>query len=189
MRFQVCLFLGLFSYCSHAQEKVEFEVSIPTDSVPQAALSSIESIGFSHGHWYKEYSAEDFSYEYKVKYEGRHYSVEFSEDGSLEDVEMRISLKKDKVDLKTLIYVAVQKDAKKFKVLKVQKQWTPVDENSNFVPANFLTDHSSPSIRYEYVVKLKSNGKLETWEYLLEADGTFVSRLKIVEPTINHLEN
>lgn len=175
-------------FCSHTQEKTEYEVGIHTDSVPQKAILSVQQIGFTKGKWYKEYRISDFSFEYKTKVAGKHYSVEFDQSGNLEDVELLLKKKDYNPTFIEPIEICLEKDADKYKIIKIQRQWFPVETSDSF-NIKAIEEISGPQIRYEFVVKMKVENALETWEYLFDTDLKLLRKLKIVELNFNHLEN
>ena len=89
--FLLILFLpGLL--CS--QQKYEKEYRITTEDLPTEALNYINAFPFDKKiKWYREEGLNTSSIEAKTRYKKQKYSIEFSNDGTLEDVEIKIPFK------------------------------------------------------------------------------------------------
>ena len=74
-----------------SQVKYEKEIRLNKEAIPQAAIDFISSLSFSKKvKWYKEFGLDNTSIEAKTKHEEKKYSIEFTPEGILEDVEIKI---------------------------------------------------------------------------------------------------
>ena len=85
------IFLFCFlSHLTYAQVKIEKESRVVSNDVPEIAIKWLEDV-FDHKKklkWYFEISADSHSYEAKFIRKGKKFSVEFSEEGIIEDIEV-----------------------------------------------------------------------------------------------------
>lgn len=159
----VLLFICLANLASMAQ-KIEFEKRIPADAFPNKALEQIEQ-DFPYAKklkLYQEISSDSITYEAKFCYNRARYSVEFFEDGKLMDIEKKIKYNTIPAEARKTIEQQWNQDMRRFKVVKCQEQT------------------STLGIRYEIEVKGKAENNMDYYEYLFEADGTFVQKSKII---------
>ena len=149
-----------------AQQKYEREVRIQHKEVHPEALQFINSTGIdSKIKWYREIGLETNSIEAKTKYNGQRYSIEFSENGTLEDIEVEIKAR----DLKETILNSLKKSIENaygdFKLEKIQLQYTGNPE----LLKNVFDTGAVPnaiSIKYELVISSKESGTFKQFELL-----------------------
>ena len=107
MKFKIItLFLFLNVANFSAQTKNEKESRIDLSDFPQQALATINSIinDVRRIRYYKEIDEEHKSFESKFKFKHHWYSVEFSNTGILEDIEVTIKEKQlDDISKKNII--------------------------------------------------------------------------------------
>ena len=102
--------LILFTTSGIAQTKIEVEKRIPADSAKRLK-------------WYFEKNQNHSSFEAKFCEFKKHISVEFSTDGTLEDVEVQIRFKKLEKQLETKIKQTLGEEFSNFRILKTQLQF------------------------------------------------------------------
>jgi hypothetical protein len=183
--------LWVFLFCPFflfSQEKMEKEYRIKKKNVPVPALFFMDSVGIKvKTKWYKEEGLEKNSIEVKFKYKKRSYSIEFDTLGKVEDVE--VSRKWREIDKSTqkLIENQLLKDCAKYKVEKIQIQYKGLDKYLYEIVKN--PNSKTPlQIKYELIVKCKSNGGVDLYEYLFNSQGDTVSKSKIIFKNSSHLE-
>ena len=71
--------------------------------------------------YYREYNGENFSYEIKLKRQNIHYSIEFSQEGELQDIEVLIN----KSELPSVVLEAVKNHFQRIKLTRIQKHFLP----------------------------------------------------------------
>ena len=171
-----------------AQEKFERESRIKREEVPLKALDFIDSLHMKTKiKWYKEEALTRHSIEAKFKHQKINYSVEFDTTGNIEDIEIEMDWKEIEAHPSDSIKVQLLKDCTKYKIVKVQKQFTGSEKhlsqllNSNLNPPD-LTE------KYEIVVKCNTRQDVNLFEYLFDESGAFVRKAKIVFKNSSHLE-
>lgn len=163
---------------AQSTQKIEREEKIAIELFPKTALEFVNTISNSRKKvkFYKETDGDKISYEAKLKYQNRKYSIEFDEQGKIEDVEIQLSKRsiKKKAFLKIENYLDTV--ARKYRIEKVQEQY--VGENKTAIQikeqiAQKLVDN------YELIVAFKNNRKIYRREYLFDNKGNFLSKRDI----------
>ena len=186
----VC-FIGLvlLGYGSiYAQEKYEREYRISTNEVPPIALKFVMDVGFSKTiKWYREQGLETTTIEAKTRHKGSIYSLEFTKEGVLEDIEYIVKWKDMPSEARSRIKVFLEMEHDKTKLQKIQQQYT-----GDAIELKELMMGAKPpsvaTIRYEIVVKAKTKGIYETIEYLFSDEGIMERKSIIVEKNTDNLE-
>jgi small nuclear ribonucleoprotein (snRNP)-like protein len=163
-----------------AQVKIEKETRIKPEEAPEIARNFIEKIGFENKiKWYREEGIEDTSFEAKTKHNGKLHSVEFSENGILEDVEVLIKWKLLPIDLQEKITNHLADKYDKFSIEKTQIQYIGNEDDI----ISFLNDGQGKNalqISYELVVETKTGKALKVYEYLFSAAGVYIQSKEVV---------
>jgi len=168
-----------------AQEKIEREYRIDAISAPQTAQNFVAA--FQKGSrikWIKEINAEGNSVEAKFKADGKRYSIEFSEQGILEDVEVIITFSEMPEDVKDKIQKHLKEAFDYYKVEKIQAQYRQSEKEI----LAWRTSNNVLKPLYELVVKSRNSGeKAQRFEFLFDTDGNFVERAKVISRSDNIL--
>jgi len=192
MRYSILLFFIAsitLSPC-FGQTKYEREFRILKKQFPENALEYIseEIKGAKRVRFYKETDSAKISFEAKFKKGKLDYSVEFDQNGKLEDVEISIK----QVDIPNATWGNIQnylvRTFKKFKVRKIQQQY-PVSENETAKATikNAFQNLLLPSINYELIVSAKKNREYQQYEILFDAKGNLRKLRKSLPPNYDHV--
>lgn len=172
--------LLLFALCGVSQQyKYEKESRIKEDAVPENAINFVDSMGFnSRIKWYKEIAYDRTSIEAKTKSKGKRYSIEFSDDGTFEDVEIEIRSSEIPTDTYFLIKKHLQSKYEKYSIEKVQIQYLGdkaliLHFFQEEIPANQI------EINYEIVISTKVDGSFVMFEYLFSESGEAIKSLQV----------
>lgn len=180
MRILKALLLSMSVSTLFAQQKFEKETRVSAMEVPAEALEFTKAL-FSNVpvKWYKETGFNVDSYEAKVKYKAQRYSVEFSLNGNLEDVEVETKPKELPTHILQKIRSRFEIDFQKYRLKKVQVQYLgKADELLRFF-RNANTE-SSVHTNYEIVVSAKKEGTFSQYEYLFDSSGEQLKRSEII---------
>ncbi len=191
MRFSTfILILFAMTTATHGQVKYEREFRILRDQFPQAALESVKPYldGVKKLKFYKEIDSNRRSYELKFKKDRLFYSVEFNEQGILEDVEVIIK----PVDIPDQTWDAIRehlgRNWPKYKIRKIQQQY-PRDafssDSETFQKA--FQNLILPEIRYEIVVRGKTEKGYRDFELLYDANGELLLMRESLPPNYDHV--
>ena len=170
-----------------SQHKIEREYAIKTSQVPEQALKFVnQSFNKNRIRWYAEESQKGRSIEAKVKQDGTIYSVEFDEDGNLQDIEMLIAFNSLAEDLRKAMMKTLEADFTRIKIHKVQRQWT-----GPAATLQQLLNKKSPggkyTTRYELVIRGTKGKSTSDHEVLLDEKGTLINQSKIIQKDSPHL--
>ncbi len=171
-----------------AQEKLEREYRIKEKNVPAAALAFMDSLGINvKTKWYTEESLDRKSIEVKFKFEKRRYSIEFDTFGRVEDVEVTRRWKAVEKNTQNRILMQLMRECTKYKIEKIQFQYIGLEKHLYEIIKN--PNAKTPlQMKYELIVKCKSNGGVDLYEYLFNSQGDTVSKSKIIFKNSSHLE-
>lgn len=177
----------VFHFTSFSQEKYESEKRITAQKVPAKSLNFIRSFAQNKKvRWYLEESLHTKSIEAKFKKNKRKFSVEFTTDGTLEDIE--VSQKKGELPKNTMQTIKQQlsSNCSSFKIRKIQAQFLNITtKNKKVTPEKLLA--TKPN-NFEIVLSCKKNRKLNLYEYLFSYTGTLVSKTRIISKNAINLE-
>lgn len=181
----------LWLSCLSAQEKIERELRIDYEEVPKPALDFVEKLDFDRKvRWYKEYQKNGFSFEAKSTEGGRLWSVEFSAQGALEDVEIKIKQRNLASELRAQISSHLKEEYGKYRIHKVQLQLKGEDE----ILLDFLDDlewdEEAPGIEraFELVVSAKVDGRFQMFEYLFDPSGKVLLKQALALKNSDNIE-
>ncbi len=180
--------LGNFSNSLFAQQKFEKESRLAQSDVPMNALNFIDSLNLKNKvKWYLEEGLERKSIEAKFKRNRKKHSVEFDALGNIEDVEIEMKWDELTTPLKNSISTRLQKDCIKHRINKIQIQYT-----GNQIPLFLKLLSGKPTedltVKYEIIVKCRSEKSTELFEYLFTDKGHFVLASQIIFKPSYHLE-
>lgn len=181
------LFIALPLY---GQAKYEREFRIAKSQFPDQALTWIEEElkDARRVRFYKEIDSARMSYEAKFKKDRLHYSAEFNSRGELEDIELLIR----EVDVPRDVYQAIEghltKDCGRHKIRRLQQQYPVTKEKkTEAVIKDAFQNLILPYINYELIVSCRTgSGRLE-YEYIFNAEGSFISRRISIPPNYDHI--
>lgn len=181
----LCLFL--FSSLK-AQLKIEKEIRIKKEDVPEEAIKFVASMPITSSiKWFKELGQGKISYEAKSKYRGQQLSIEFNDLGTFEDLEIKIHAKEIDPLSMDKISSHLAQEYGKFKIDKVQKQYLG---NPDAIKQLDLKDEQEKGleINYELVVSTKMNDAFALFEYLFDQRGNFIKKSRISSQMTDNLE-
>jgi hypothetical protein len=171
-----------------AQVKLEKEERIKSSALPPSIQKVLNTLPpGKKGKWYKETSLDGVSYEYKVVYNKRKYSIEFSSEGELEDVEILLKKKDISDAVLKIICSGLSIQYQDFRVLKTQIQLRPATEKLPQVVNAPLSPGNSKNA-YELIVEIPAKSGKELREILLSSEGEILSSKKIIAGNQDNLE-
>jgi hypothetical protein len=184
----ICIAVSLLLSSSAFGQKVERESRIKSPEVPEKALEYIRPanpMAERQLQWYRETGLESISFEAKFKHERRWYSVEFSEEGVLEDIEIEIDLHQVPEPTRESIDKYLEAEFKRHRIKKVQIQYKQTSLQTLIKEEVPKTD--SPHA-FELVVKGKKSRLMKLWEVAFSSTGKFISIDQILNRNSTHLE-
>jgi hypothetical protein len=176
-----------FSINGFAQYKYEREIRIRENDVPANALQFVDSLNFnSNIRWYKEIGENRISFEAKTRYKGERYSIEFSDNGIFEDMEIEMSPEEIPFQVFNRITEFLQSELERYAIEKIQIQYSG---NTDLILAQFRNRETMQGVdvHYEIVISTRLEGSFLLFEYLFSETGEFVKKARIVEKSINNI--
>jgi hypothetical protein len=175
---------------STAQDKVEREYKIQRAKVPQKAQDFIYETGIllpkTGVNWYREVSATGETVEAKFKQNNHRHSIEFSESGDLEDVEIEIPFAEVRRSIQASVEHALDSAFVKWKIKKIQRQWVG-DPETMTKAIQTLSRSEGLEENYEIVIKGQSENTKSYFEALFNEEGELVRKSRIIQNSIDIL--
>ena len=180
MKYALYFALFLFTINAIGQTKVEVEKRISKELIPEGAKAYIsKNFKTKKIKWFFEKGENHSSYEAKFCEFGSDFSVEFSTDGTLEDVEVRFKFKSLKEHIKSHIEKSLEEVFSNFRVLKTQLQLTTYDPEK--ITSFFNTNTIPEGGLLELIVLGKTEQSKNRYEILINPEGKIFSMLKLEE--------
>lgn len=186
VRYGTSILFALTGFTLLAQDKTEVERNVSASEVPSVAQEWLhETYASTHRlHWYLEISSGKTSYEAKFRHRGAWHSVEFGEDGALQDIEIIVGLNDLPETARRGMATYFDTTYTKHSIRKIQQQLTGPPEAVRAViqdePAGEVT------CRYEVEFYGKNHQSKALWEGLFDDQGQLQERRRIVlRPTDN----
>ncbi len=170
------------------QKKQEQEFRIDKNELPQNVLTELSGYlkEAKRLRFYKELDGEKSSYEVKFKKDRLRYSVEFDENGKLEDVEFIIEPTDIPED--TLEQIARHLISKhgKYRIKKIQQQYLNGDDTQKTLQDAFQ-NLILPDVRYELIIATKDKEGYSEYEITFDALGKHLLTRKSVNTKYDHV--
>ena len=184
--FRCLIILLLIPLGALAQTKVEVERRVDATDVPAAAREWV-STTYESPHrlrWFYEESSDGRSYEAKLKHRGQWHSVEFGQDGTLQDIEIIIRGRELPETVRQPIRAYFDSTYTQHRIRKIQRQLTG---SLSALRQAVQEDRTEPvSERYEIEFYGKNDQEDALWEGLFDHQGQLLKRREIVlRPTDN----
>jgi len=173
----------------HSQYKYEREHRILKSQFPALAIANIEQnvTDFKRIKFYKETDSTKISYEAKLKKDKLWYSIEFNEEGTLEDIEILIKPTDIPNDTYAKILDYLNNNFTKYKIKRLQQQYPSNNEVVEDIFKNAFQNLMLPSNNYEIVVVGKKEKGYLDYEILFDADGNFKKTRTSLPPNYDHV--
>ncbi|PTX59297.1 hypothetical protein C8N46_110134 [Kordia periserrulae] len=186
------LFLTFSGYCTAQQSyKYEKEERIEKKVFPQKGLDLLDKTlpeKVKNVKYYKERDSVKISYESKLKFKRKYYSIEFTEKGLLEDVEVTIKKKQIPEETREKIENYMRNAYDSYRIKKIQRQYN----NTNTIDAKqviqnaFSNDLNSEHF-YEIIAEVKTKKERYFIEITFTKDGDFTLVRTIIQSSYDHI--
>lgn len=186
------LLLTLFFFCANilsAQLKYEKEFRIRKSQFPEKALLLVlENVTQAKKlKFYKEINASEISFDAKFKKDRLWYNIQFSEDGVLENITLKIN----SIDIPEESYKQMTDYLKNtfntYKIKNIQQQYL-VDKKDSEILKIAFQNLITPNIKYELTIQGKKNKKnSEEFQVLFDSDGKCIASKKSLPPNYDHI--
>ena len=182
-------FLVFFiSLNSNSQIKFEQEKRISKSNVPEKALRFVEGLPLTKKiKWYKEISQDGITIEAKTCFSNHKYSIEFTNQGEIIDVEKKVKFKYLESAVRETIKGELDTLFDKFIIKKTQIQYTDFEDEINFIFEESDIENSAEP-NYELIVRGKDKGIFSTYEITFDHTGVKLKILKVTQRTSDNIE-
>ncbi|MBC2843577.1 hypothetical protein [Winogradskyella flava] len=181
----LCFSMVLFAQFSIGQTKNEREERIKISEFPELAIPVVQALpeACKRIKFYKETDGDKHSFEVKFKYNKQRYSLEFSEDGIIEDIEITTRFKRIEEKSKTEIERFLKQAFDKHKLIKIQKQFVySVEKSASQFINEALSDASLLVPNFEIIAEVRQKKRREIREFTFNDKGLFKNS-RILNPT------
>lgn len=184
------IFIGFlcFIQIGFAQNKYEKESRIKKEAFPENAFALIESYleDAKRIRFYQETDSTKKSFEAKFKKGRLHYSVEFNQEGDLEDVEFIINENDIPEDTWNRIKNYLNSQYPKLRIKKIQQQHPRMGDSKKTLREAFQ-NLMLPHINYEIIFSSKKEKRFQSYEALFNAEGSLLNIRKSFPPSYDHV--
>ncbi|GAB5563665.1 MAG: hypothetical protein Wins2KO_07280 [Winogradskyella sp.] len=190
MKLKISLILLFIIQFSFSQTKNEKEERIPKELFPTRALKLINNLhtNCKRIRFYKETDGDKKSYEVKFKYQKKKYSIEFSEDGILEDIEVLIKFKNLEKVIRANIKTHFKSSYKKYKLIKVQAQYlSQNDADLDKFIEDVLNNNEAIQPNFEIIAEVRDVKKREIKEFTFNSKGEFIKDRTLEPESYEHV--
>lgn len=180
--FLMILLLGLMG---KAQFKFEKESRISSSQLPPGVITLLPQItqDAKRVRYYHEFDGKKESYEVKLKKYGTHFSIEFSQEGVLEDIEMLMP----KSELPVSVLEVIGSQFQRYKLTRIQKQFVPPKDANPIKTVLAVFDKVVKPAAYEIVVHGKTKSGYKQMEFLIDAEGRLLNKRDIIPHNDDHV--
>jgi hypothetical protein len=189
-------FLLLLGICTtgYAQsEKNEVERSINKDQMPSRSAELIDELWPDLGgiKYYRETDGDLTTYEAKLEWMGAQYSIEFSTDGYVIDVEQLIPFESIPEPTANAITRDLESQFSSYRITRIQRQYLARDEDDDddedFIDDILEEDAEDYEIRYEIELDGENRDELGSFELLYNNSGSLLERRRIVRRSLDNI--
>ena len=179
----IVLFFMVNNGFSQVKREVEERISLEKLPNPIKSLLPIIKPRAKHLKFYHEIDGERESYEVKFKKENTLFSIEFNKAGALEDIEVLISKEK----LPKAIIEALNSIFIKYKLVRIQKQFLPTEEETPERIIKRLFENRSTPRAYEIVLLGKTEKENRQFEFIFDPLGNILDKHILMLPNQDHV--
>jgi hypothetical protein len=155
-KFTILIVLSSFHFSFFAQQKFEKEYRINSNEIPAKSLQIIKMWNFKKKvKWYIEEGNDGNTFEAKVVYKRHRYSIEFSEEGQILDVEKKVKFSELSDEIQLKIKENLYRKFKKYRIKKGQVQYTGTETAIYGEVFQLKTTQERAKINFEIVLKTK----------------------------------
>lgn len=174
-------------------EKNEIEDSIDRTEMPEKALETLNEFWPDHDdiRYFSETDGETQTYEAKLEWQRREFSIEFDPSGNIIDVEQLLELDEIRNEASENIKEYLQEQFKRFRITRLQRQYLADDDDGvddiDFVDDILEGDEEDYIIRYELEVEGNKDSEIGAFELLFNSSGSIIQVRSIVRRSLDNI--
>ncbi len=193
----VFVLIALILFISHIPafpQKIKYEKEnrINKEDFPEKALTLLDSVlkKARKIRFYSETNLETKGFECKFKLNKKRFSVEFTGDGKLEDVEFLFDMKRMPEHTRSAIYDHLRENYKKLRLRRIQKQYSGLDtrlSDKEILTRALRSDERNMLIRYELELDGLQENDLVSHELLFGENGKLLQKRTIIDRQVDNI--
>lgn len=179
-----------FVSTASGQTKAEKEERIALSELPvtMQRISSQLPKKIKKIRYYREIDGTKISYEIKLKYKGKNFSIEFNKEGILEDIEIDIKTRDIKEPSKAKLKKYFHANFSKSVWQKIQEQYVfEQPGNQEEFILKLLGSQKGHYPNYEIIAQLKKDNKLTLKEMLFSFEGVLMYEREVEPESYGHV--
>jgi hypothetical protein len=177
----------MFFTGAYSQLKYEKESRLKLADVPPVALRLIDSLEIPVKiKWYSEESLTGSTVEAKFRFNQKKYSVEFSKEGDLQDIEITIESKEIQENIKETIYKNLESEFNKYAIKKIQVHYPGNNPEILSIIMN-PQNETGNDLKYELIVNGKSGKTTKQYEMIFDNKGVLTGTKEIIQKNADYL--
>lgn len=187
------LLTGLLSPIHAQSAKDEVERSISKDEMPEKATTLIDEFWPDLGgiKYFRETDDTVTTFEVKLTWRDAQYSIEFSPEGNVLDVEELISFHTIPETTGNHITRDMESQFSSYRITRIQRQYIARDEDdeddADFIDDILEKDAEDYEIRYEIVLDGQNREELGSFELLYSDSGSLIEKRRIVRRSLDNI--
>lgn len=188
----ILLTFGLFSTAFSQSEKNEVERSVNRNDMPDKVLSLIDEFwpNLRGIKYYEQTDGDDTTFEVKLEWQGDQYSIEFTTDGAVKDVEKLIDFEDIPESTRAAITRDLESQFNKYRLTRIQIQYIHTDEDDDdedLIEDILEEDADDYEIRYEIELDGENRRELGSFEMLYDETGTLIEKRRILRRSLDNI--
>jgi len=171
-----------------SQLKYEKESRLKRTDIPPLANKMIESLAISGKiKWYSEESLTGNTVEAKFRYNEKNYSLEFDNEGNLQDMEITIDTTEIQENVKEIIFKKLESVFNKYSIYKIQVHYPGKNPEILSIIKNPQKETTN-NVKYELVVNGKTGNTTKQYEMVFDNNGILTEKKEITQKNADNLE-
>jgi len=181
----VSMLFGSLQLQAQQTGKIEYERKVSKQEVPTEILRELQEY-IEEGRrirYFKEFDGTSYSWEVKLIYEGKHFSIEYSADHTLLDIEQLVHWRLAGSNLRENLRKLFEQNYSRFKILRVQHTFLPPTGVARLDFIENVLDDDRPTANYfEIVAEVVSATTMELaqYEYIFDSAFKLISKRRII---------
>ncbi len=181
--------LGMLAGPMAAQYKYERESRIDAEEVPEKARAFFEEIQpTAKDKWYREENLQGSALELKMRKDGTRYSIKFTEEGEIVDLEKEVEWRAIPKEVREEIEEELEEEFDRYRIEKIQEQYRGKAKHLIAYIQTGQQRKVKKSLQYEIVLKGKREGKYHLYEAVFDREGDDESIERILTPRTDNME-
>lgn len=174
-------------------EKREVEQSIDKSEMPAIALETLNEFwpNMDNIRYFYETDGDSENFEAKLEWMRKQYSIEFTDNGYVIDVEQLVDISEISTKTTDAIRSYLEQQFKSVRITRLQQQFIANDEDEtndiDFIDDILEEDNEDYEIRYEMEVEGKSSSAIGAFELLFDESGNIIQHRRIIKRSLDNI--